>query len=657
MCYRNLTETEVKKLQQNNCWTKNWHHIQVKEGFNPDRLYNVEFYGENKLGVFDHTVSVNGIMKDSGIKYSALNNCVIEDNVYINRVSTISNYRVKNASIIEDVGSIRVDGESKFGNGIVIEVLNEGGGRELPIYDNLTAQLAYLVVNYQHDQQLVKQLKKMIFEYANSRQSPIGIIGKQASIQQVKRIENVTIGAYTKILATDMIENGTVLSSLENATKIINARLIKNFIIQEGATIEHDAQIENCFIGQAVTIGKQYSAENSVFFANSQCFHGEACALFAGPYTVTHHKSSLLIAGLFSFYNAGSGTNQSNHMYKLGPLHQGILERGCKTGSFSYLLWPGRVGPFSAVMGKHYSHFDVSDFPFSYVEETDGESVLTPAMNLITVGTLRDSQKWPTRDKRSGANKRDLIHFDLFSPYIISKVLMGQEKLSNLYAKADKNLEYINLGGIKMKRLLMRTAKKYYKIPIHIFLGEELIHYINRHGIHKKDDFMNRNFGKKRANNEKWIDIVGLYAPKPQVDDLIKAVKSGKLNQLNDIIEVFQKIYNHYREYSWQWTLGLMEKLYDKPVTEFGPIDFMTIIEKWQKNKIKLNNMILRDADKEFDENSIKAYGIDGDKKIQDEDFKAVRGQKMDNSFVKKLLADNEKTEEIFNHMKQLFSE
>ena len=53
---------------------------------------------------------------------------------------------------------------------------------------------------------------------------------------------------------------------------------------------------------------------------------------------MTHHKSTLLIAGLFSFMNAGSGSNQSNHMYKLGPIHQGILERGAKTSSDSYIL-------------------------------------------------------------------------------------------------------------------------------------------------------------------------------------------------------------------------------------------------------------------------------------------------------------------------------
>jgi len=36
---------------------------------------------------------------------------------------------------IENVGSVVMEGESTFGNGTEIEVLNEGGGRGLPIFD------------------------------------------------------------------------------------------------------------------------------------------------------------------------------------------------------------------------------------------------------------------------------------------------------------------------------------------------------------------------------------------------------------------------------------------------------------------------------------------------------------------------------------------
>ena len=119
-------------------------------------------------------------------------------------------------------------------------------------------------------------------------------------------------------------------------------------------------------MGQACHLGHTYSASDSLFFSNCQEENGEACAIFAGPFTVTHHKSTLLIAGMFSFMNAGSGSNQSNHMYKLGPIHQGALERGAKTTSDSYILWPARIGAFSLVMGRHVTHPDIESAFFLF---------------------------------------------------------------------------------------------------------------------------------------------------------------------------------------------------------------------------------------------------------------------------------------------------
>ena len=118
-----------------------------------------------------------------------------------------------------------------------------------------------------------------------------------------------------------------------------------------GARVEDGAVVHLLFVGQASSLSHLFSAHDSLFFANCACENGEAAAIFGGPYTVTMHKSSLLIAGMFSFLNAGSGSNQSNHMYKLGPIHQGVVERGSKTTSDSYILWPARIGPFSLVNG------------------------------------------------------------------------------------------------------------------------------------------------------------------------------------------------------------------------------------------------------------------------------------------------------------------
>ena len=73
-------------------------------------------------------------------------------------------------------------------------------------------------------------------------------------------------------------------------------------------------------------------------------------------------------------------------MYKLGPIHQGTLERGAKTTSDSYILWPARVGAFSLVMGRHVNHSDTSNLPFSYLIEQNNTTYLVPGVNLRSVG-------------------------------------------------------------------------------------------------------------------------------------------------------------------------------------------------------------------------------------------------------------------------------
>ena len=214
-------------------------------------------------------------------------------------------------------------------------------------------------------------------------------------------------GPFCRIDGAIRLNEGSVNSCREDPVLIGPGVIMDHFIVCSGSIVTDSTLVDKCFIGQGCVLGKHYSAENSLFFANCAGFHGEACSIFAGPYTVTHHKSTLLIAGIFSFMNAGSGSNQSNHMYKLGPIHQGIMERGSKTTSDSYVLWPARIGPFTLVMGRHYKNMDTSSLPFSYLIESNDESILVPGINLRSVGTIqRCSEMAKTRQKKGSGPDR-----------------------------------------------------------------------------------------------------------------------------------------------------------------------------------------------------------------------------------------------------------
>ena len=367
--------------------------------------------------------------------------------------------------------------------------------------------------------------------------------------------------------------------------------------------------------------------------------HGEACAIFAGPYTVTHHKSTLLIAGMFSFLNAGSGSNQSNHMYKLGPIHQGVAERGAKTTSDSYLLWPSRIGAFSLVMGRHTHHADTSDLPFSYLIENNSESFLVPGANLRTVGTIRDAQKWPKRDNRKDPDLLDQINFNLLSPYTVQKMWRGLEVLKELQALSGENTEVYGYKNCKIRNTSLIHGMKLYTIGIQKFLGNSLISRIEKNAdkIHSLDDLRKVLTPDTHIGQGEWVDLAGLIAPKSEVTELLNELEQDKLT-LEQVRKRFIDMHQNYYTYEWTWAAGKIEKVIGHPMANITLDEVRRVVDDWQKAVVDLDNMVYDDARKEFNLNSQTGFGVDGDARQQRADFESVRGSFESNTFVMAVL-------------------
>uniref|UniRef100_UPI003566DFC6 DUF4954 family protein n=1 Tax=Mariniphaga sediminis TaxID=1628158 RepID=UPI003566DFC6 len=341
----------------------------------------------------------------------------------------------------------------------------------------------------------------------------------------------------------------------------------------------------------------------------------------------------------------------SNHMYKLGPVHQGIIERGAKTGSFSYMLWPCRVGAFSVVMDKHAGNFDTMDLPFSYISVENGKSVLTPAMNLFTVGTARDSRKWPARDRRKDTEKLDLIHFDILSPFTAQKILNGIKLLEQLHADTPKSREFVSYKGIFINRLMLRTSKRYYELALVVYLTGQLVKRLETAEFKSLPGIKKILQPRFTPVQEKWVDLAGMFAEKKSVEYLMDSVVSGEITSLDILVSRLQAIYEEYKEKSWSWCLAILKEWKDFDLESLSIPLLLEVLEEWKSNSLKLNNMILKDAEKEFDQLSRIGFGNDGDEKEQLDDFENIRGKYESNSFVLGLKQESEKTESLYSQL------
>jgi len=645
MTHRSLTQSEIRQLEAQGCSAEDWYRVLVQEPFLVERVVASQFSGDIRLGRFDAVSALpGGPALPCGVYHARLQNTHLGERCRIADVGVLAHYRVADEVLIQQVGALQVTGDTTFGNGTEIEVLNEAGGRGLPLCDELSAQLAYLIVCYRHQGELVARLCRLIQDRAAKRRANVGSIGTGVRICHVGVVSNVLVGDYACIDGAVRLEEGTIRSCREAPVLVGSGVIADHFIFQFGSCVSQGAIVDRCLVGQHVRIGKQFSAQNSVFCCNSELYHGEACSVFAGPYTVSHHKSTLLIAGLFSFYNAGSGTNQSNHMYKLGPVHQGVLERGCKTGSFSYLLWPSRVGAFSNVLGKHSGHFDTSDLPFSVISEREGRSVCMPGMNLFTVGTRRDGAKWPARDGRTDPVRLDQVHFAVWSPYVIGRMLRGRDRLEQLAADARPGQDTLNFSGISVQRLLLHNASRHYELAIRLFIGNCLVGKLEAMAERKTLAEVRAALAADVAPElYAWHDLAGLLAPEPVVAALVADVLTGDIADLAAFQQRCRQLHADYERQEWAWCARLIETRTGEPLTTIGAARLAELVEQWREAVVKTNNMVLQDAGREFDVDMRLGYGLAGDRELRDADFEAVRGTHADNAFVRDVREESER--------------
>lgn len=641
--FRKLKKTEIEFLKSQGCISQSWEKILIKN-VDLNRIKDVSFHGKIKIKELNGNVSYHNKVKvEASITRATLIDVVINGNVYINNVGRlIANYEIEDGVIIENAGAIYMEGESSFGNGVETSPIMEGNGRSVKIFNRLNSHIAYIVAMYRHNYLMRGKINKIIENYSSSKISKFGLIKKHAKIINARLIKNAHIDPYTTIENTDEINNTTIISTKESPSYIGTSVILKDCIVLKGAHIVDGTVIKKAFIGEGVKLGRQFSCEDSLLFANCEGEHGEMFSIFAGPYTVTHHKATLLIASHFSFFNAGSGTNQSNHMYKLGPYHHGFMERGCKTGSNSYILWPSRIGAFSTVIGAHYDNVDSSDFPFSYITEHGyHQTRLIPALNLFGVGLTRDENKWIDRDRRTG-DKKDLIIFEVFSPYTVSKIINAEKILKDI----KKNINESKDDFVTYKNMIIKISSldKYsqrYSIAIDLYLCGKLLDFIKNS---KNINDIIKNLNSEKIYKE-WVDAGGLICAKERLDNIIKDIENEKINNIESILEAFKKLYDNYYSDEKSWVVDTIKKRYSIKNAD------KEIIIKILKEYISLlktsYDILYRDAEKEYDISKMVSCGID-DKNFMEEDFKAIRGTVEDNAFVVKYKNDmDEKIKDI----------
>lgn len=550
--YRQLTEEEINVLENNSCWAEDWTAVSVAEDFRPNYMHRVMLYGTVNIGAFEKNVEVSkGFLKHSGINNATLRNVTVGDNCLIENISNyINNYVIGEDCLISNICTLETAEGATFGQGNLISVLNEVGDGNLVLFNNLNSQFAAFMVHHFNDKELKGYIRRLISEDIRHTMPDVGTIGDRVKIINTKEITNTIIEDDCEINGAARLSDCTILSTPQANVFIGTGVICENSIIAEGASIINSVKMQDCFVGEACTLSNGFTASASVFFANSYMSNGEACAAFCGPFTASHHKSSLLIGGEFSFYNAGSATNFSNHAYKMGPMHYGTLERGCKTASGAYLLMPAHIGTFSVCFGKLMYHPDTRKLPFSYLIAYGDTMYLAPGRNITTVGLYRDIRKWPKRDVRPQGSVKSIVNFDWLSPFSVGEIIKGKKILERLREASGDDVSTYNYHEYVINASSLRKGIKYYDIALRIYMGAVLKRVL------KKDPTLQP--PSVDTGKGDWNDLAGLLLPASEEQRLVDDIKNGEIETIQEVLDRFKEIDANYRDYQWTWTYQLI---------------------------------------------------------------------------------------------------
>ena len=585
--YRPLTDDEIITLEEHGCTAEDWTYVNVADDFTPSHIKDVRFCGTVNLGVFEKNVEVGqDFYMHSGVRNATLRNVTIGDNSLVENIGNyISNYVIGEECCIRNVCTIETTAEATFGEGNTISVLNEAGSGNVVLFRGLTSNLAALMVSRPEDKELSATLKAMAKDYVNSRHTDAGTIGDYVRIINATEITNTNIADNCEVNGACRLSDCTLAAEADDSVYIGSGVICENSIIADGSSVLNSAKLFNCYVGEACQITNGFTAESSLFFANTYMANGEACAAFCGPFSASHHKSTLLIGCMTSFYNAGSGTNFSNHAYKMGPIHYGTLSRGVKTASGSHIVHPAKIGPFSVCMGKIQNHPDTTALPFSYVIGEGRETHIVPGRNIATVGLYRDINKWPRRDVRIKGSRKSIINYEWLSPLTVNEVVKGHQLLANMRQNAGQKTAFCTADGNTLTANALEKGMKLYAMAVEMYVGEMLARHED-------------STPAAASGTGEWCDLGGLLIPAEEEERLVEKIRYGMIDGIGSVIRMFEAYNDRYGDYQWAFTLNLMKGWLGKDELTEDDFEYfrgrgMAAHEAWL-------NMIREDAEKEY---------------------------------------------------------
>ena len=439
---RGLSREEIAVLEDRGCRSDDWSLVQVAQDFDAFRVRRVNFKGPCVLGRFAGDVEVvAGFRQATGIYDCTLSHCQIGNDCLLENVRLAAHVVIDREAVLFGVGSIMCSGAATFGCGQELPIACEAGGREVPLWAEITIPEAALIARDRADTAGQQAIRDAVAAYTKSITSPVCWVRRTARILHTERIRDAFIGVGALVDNVHELNNVAVLSSSDEPTRITNGSAVTDSVVQWGVELGGNCIVRRSALLEHSAVDAHATVEDSIIGPNTHLAKGEVTASLVGPFVGFHHQS-LLIAAFWPegkgniAYGAMVGSNHTGRApdQEIWPGEGSFFGLGCSirlptdfseapysTISFGVATLPQKVRfPFSLIAVPVEPLSDESGVPRAYNEIIPGWALRENAYGLV-----RNELKYGKRDR----SRRQVIDYKVLRPHIMRLVRDARDRL------------------------------------------------------------------------------------------------------------------------------------------------------------------------------------------------------------------------------------
>lgn len=438
---RSLRTPEVQQLQRQGNSAEDWSRVRAAEDFDASRVWNSHFLGHVLLGSFVRKVAVDGLEVPAGVYGSRVANCVIGHDALVQDVKLLNRYVVGVDAVLFDCGSITCDTRTAFGNGAVLSLGLECGGRDVPVFAEIDVSTAAAVACQRTPRDFQAEFAHAVAEYTARASCPIGIIEHGAVVCHTPRVKNSYVGPCARIDSATLVADSTLLSSVNEPTQITSGAHVVGSLLQWGSVAETMALVDHCVLTEHSHAERHAKLTRSLIGPNTGIAEGEVTCSLVGPFVNFHHQA-LLIAALWP-----EGKGNVSHGANVGSNHTGKApDQELRPGEGTFfglgvnIRFPADFSkaPYTLFAGGVSTMPQKLAFPFSLVNTpTAMYPGISPAYNEIFPAWLlsdnyftikRNEEKYKTRNRA----RRGLFQYEILRPEIVELMRDALHRLENV---------------------------------------------------------------------------------------------------------------------------------------------------------------------------------------------------------------------------------